>query len=235
MGYGDADARGYHGHGPDMLALSFWPYVALIFVLVVSSAGPPLPASLTLTLAAVAARQGHNNLVVLLVVATLATIAGDITGYMIGRLLGNALGRGSPTARWRTHRLTRHVTSAMVWMDARGGIGGPLVFVSRWGLTPIAPAINLIVGARAYPLRKFVVWDSAGEALWVARVALPAYALGKVAGLASLPLAVGATIVFGALITFGVGRFMPVTSSRQHVESGTGAYSNAPAIDRERH
>lgn len=192
-----------------MSGLSFWPYVALGLILAISSAGPPLPATLSLTVAAVAARQGHDNLALLFMVATLATVAGDLTGYAVGRVLGTALGRGTWAARWRGRRLGGRMAATMAWIDARGGTGGPLVFVSRWGLTPIAPVINLVVGVRRYPLRRFVVWDSAGEALWVARVALPAYALGKAAGLASIPIALGATLVLGALITFGAGRLWP--------------------------
>lgn len=218
-----------------MPELSFWAYAALVLVLVVSSAGPPLPATLSLTLAAVAARQGHNNLALLLVVATLATIAGDLIGYAVGRLLGTALGRGTWATRWRTQRLSGRMTAAMAWIDARGGAGGPLVFVSRWGLTPIAPVINLIVGVRRYPLRRFVVWDSAGEALWVTRVALPAYALGKTAGIASVPVALGATLVLGALITFGAGRLWAPTASRPLAEErgrkGGGAGAPDAVVD----
>ncbi len=199
--------------------LSFWPYVALVLVLVVSSAGPPLPATLSLTVAAVAARQGHNNLALLIVVATLATVVGDLIGYAVGRALGTALDRGTWAARWRRHRLSGRMAAARAWIEARGGMGGPLIFVSRWGLTPIAPAINIVVGARRYPLRRFMVWDSAGEALWVARVALPAYALGKTAGLASIPIALGATLVLGALITLGTGRLWPSATSSPTAES----------------
>jgi len=210
-----------------MPELSFWPYAALVLVLVVSSAGPPLPATLSLTLAAVAARQGHNNLALLCVVATLATVAGDLTGYAVGRVLDRALGRGTWATRWQGRRLSGRMAAAMVWIDARGGAGGPLVFVSRWGLTPIAPVINLVVGVRRYPLRRFVVWDSVGEALWVARVALPAYALGKTAGLASIPIALGATLVLGALITFGAGRLWPSPASRP-VSEGRARNRGAP-------
>src|SRR5689334_2713267 len=105
--------------------LSLWTYAALVGVLAVSSAGPPLPATLSLTLAAVAARQGHHSLTLLVVVATLATLAGDLAGYAAGRLLGHSLGGGSWAARLRSHRLSRRVGAAIAWLDARGGAGGP--------------------------------------------------------------------------------------------------------------
>ncbi len=187
--------------------MDIWAYGALVFVLAVSSAGPPLPATLSLTVAAVAARHGHDNLILLCAVATLATVVGDVAGYALGRLLGTAVDRSTGTEWWRTHRLTRRLSQTVLWLDRRTQASGPLVFVSRWGLTPIAPAINLLIGARRFPFRRFVLWDTAGELLGVLRVALPSYALGQSAGIASLPLAIGATLVLGAMVTAAAGRF----------------------------
>src|SRR5207302_770814 len=84
--------------------MNIWSYSALVFILAVSSAGPPLPATLTLSLAAVAARHGHDNLVLLCVVATLSTVAGDIAGYILGRILGAVVDRSTGTEWWRRHR-----------------------------------------------------------------------------------------------------------------------------------
>lgn len=192
-----------------MPLVSLWSYLALAAILAVSSAGPPLPATLSLALAAVAVRQGHDPLFVLIIVATIGTVLGDITGYWFGRLVGLAAARG-PLARWEQHWMAQKTAQALAWLDQRGGTGGALVFVSRWGLSPIAPAINLIVGARRYPFPRFLLFDAAGEMVWVLRVAVPAYLLGHAAGLASLPLAVAATVVIGAIITMGAGRLWPL-------------------------
>lgn len=61
----------------------------------------------------------------------------------------------------------------------------------------------------------------------MARVALPAYALGKMAGIASVPVALGATLVLGALITFGAGRLWPSPASHP-VSKGRTRNGGAP-------
>ena len=49
-------------------------------------------------------------------------------------------------------------------VDRRGGLG---VFFSTWLFAPLGPWVNFIAGTAGLAWRRFTVWDTLGEALWV--------------------------------------------------------------------
>ncbi len=93
-----------------------------------------------------------------LMVASVSAIAGDLSGYAIGRWAGSAaLRHFGPKLRNRLHKAEQSMSK---W----GGWG---VFLTRWLITPLGPFVNLVAGASHYPWPQFVVWDILGEILWV--------------------------------------------------------------------
>lgn len=130
----------------------------LAAVLFAGGIGLPLPGSLLLVASGSFAAGGQMRLASILLAASTAAVAGDLTGYMIGRWAGNAaLRRLRPTLRKQMDGADR---TARKW-----GAWG--IFVTRWLITPLGPAVNLLSGASKIPWPKFLFWDVLGEVLWV--------------------------------------------------------------------
>jgi membrane-associated protein len=130
-------------------------------VLAGASLGLPLPASLLLLATGAFAGQGDLALSPLLASGIVAAVAGDLAGYWLGR-------RGGAAAIERFgHRLglTRGALQRGERYLARWG--GLAVFLTRFLITPLGPAMNIVAGAGRYPLRRFIVYDALGEIVWV--------------------------------------------------------------------
>lgn len=125
-----------------------------------AAVGLPLPASLLLITTGAFTAQGQFDLRWVVVLATSAAVLGDHVGYALGRWGGrHAVVRLS---RWMggPARLEQAEAVARRW-------GGLSVFLSRWLLPPLGPAINVTSGMARYPWPKFVSFAIAGELLWV--------------------------------------------------------------------
>jgi membrane protein DedA with SNARE-associated domain len=102
-------------------------------------------------------------------------VAGDFAGYWAGRLGGPVL--LARASRWL--KVRRGGTST--WRASLDRWGGLTVFLTRFLLSPLGPAVNIIAGVEQYRFRSFVFYDVAGEVLWVALYAGLGYALGTAA------------------------------------------------------
>ncbi|HKF55354.1 MAG TPA: VTT domain-containing protein, partial [Blastocatellia bacterium] len=94
-------------------------------------------------------------------------IAAGIFGAVIGDLIGYGIGRwGSGTAV----RIATWISSEEKWRQAEAAArkwGGPGIFFSRWLITPLGPCINFASGIAEYSWPRFLLWDIAGETIWV--------------------------------------------------------------------
>ena len=94
-----------------------------------------------------------------LVVASAASIAGDLAGDSRGRWAGHAaLRRVGPKLRKRLDETERSIRKWGAWG----------IFLTRWLITPLGPWVNLISGASEVPWPRFLIWDVVGEIIWVA-------------------------------------------------------------------
>jgi membrane-associated protein len=143
-----------------LATLGVYGLPVLFGVLLVGSAGVPLPSSLLLVAAGSFVEQGELELWSVLALSAAGAILGDNIGYAVGRWGGRRL----------TRRLGRFVggeeriEAAEEWLKRREGVS---VFLSRWALTPLGPVVNLTSGATRYPWPRFLLYDVLGEALWV--------------------------------------------------------------------
>ncbi|MHC1782569.1 MAG: DedA family protein [Anaerolineaceae bacterium] len=127
----------------------------LLFFCFIGSLGIPFPVTLVIVTAGAFTRQGlldwHTAALACLAGAALA----DHSEYLLGRWAG-------PWLKKRIHRES-------FWHDAEEVInrqGGWSILLTRFWLTPLAPAINMIAGSR-YPYLHFLAYDIAGQLLWV--------------------------------------------------------------------
>ena len=120
----------------------------------------PIPTFAVMLAGGAFAASGDLVLWQVVLAAWAAAVAGDLTGYHLGRhgghpaLLALAARLGKPGLAARAEDLAaRH-----------GGWG---VFLTRWLLSPLGPWVTLAAGAARYDRRRFLIWDMAGEAIWV--------------------------------------------------------------------
>jgi membrane-associated protein len=179
-------------------------YPALAAAVLIGAAGVPLPLSAALAVAGALARQGRLNLAVVFVVCTLAAVAGDHLGYVIGRF---ALRRLPVTVRGLAW-----VARVKPLSSDRPGTQrlAMVIFLTRWAFTAPASLLNVFAGAEQYSWRRFLGADLLGEGLWSALALAPGFALGTF-GYLAMPL----SLTLGALL--GVGGLL---LSRHHSSLG---------------
>ena len=96
--------------------------------------------------------------------ATTASVAGDSTGYLIGRRYG------SKVFHWLEHQQRFRfikpevVIRSRLYFQKRGGWA---ILLSRFLFSAFGSPINLLAGAELYPYRHFLLYDAIGEAIGV--------------------------------------------------------------------
>ena len=120
----------------------------------------PIPTSLVMVTAGGVMAAGLLDPALVYPATWLAAIAGDQTGYLIGRRAGPPL----------LDRLSRRPRPAAMIARAREGLaqhGVTTVFLSAWAFAPLCPYVNLAAGSLRYDWRRFALANAAGEAVWV--------------------------------------------------------------------
>jgi membrane protein DedA with SNARE-associated domain len=147
----------------------------LVFLLVMlESAGIPLPGETALITASVLAAKGHFDLVDVIGVAAAAAIIGDNCGYWVGRTWGRRL-----LTRWRRlERFSERVLPPSERFFARHG--GKTVFFARF-IAVLRITAAWLAGVNRMTWWRFLFWNAAGGILWATGVGLLAYYIGKAA------------------------------------------------------
>lgn len=161
----------------------------------------PIPTFAVMLAAGAFAAAGDLVLWQVLAAAFAGAVAGDQTGYQIGRWGGPTL-TGALSRSARTEPL---VTRAAEVIRTRGGPG---VFFSTWLFAPLGPWVNLAAGLAGMGRLRFTVWDAAGEAIWVGVYVGLGWAFGSrlpelvelVGDGAGLVTSAGLVLVFGGLL-----------------------------------
>jgi membrane protein DedA with SNARE-associated domain len=179
-------------------ALVHYGYWAVAALLLLESAGLPLPGETILLLASFLAYSEHElQLLWVIVVGTVATTLGGELGFALGRHGGRPL-----IERYR------HIFSIRAESLARGErlfdrYGSVTVFLARFmfGMRVLA---SLLAGALHMPWRKFVLYNFLGAAVWVSAICGAGYLFGGhwgrlVHDLKRFDLVVAIVVVLGGL------------------------------------
>ncbi len=121
----------------------------------------PMPASFVMLAGGAFVASGDLTMAGVLTAALGGAILGDQTGFHAGRYGGARLEAAIAARPARAAVLARARGTVERW----GPIG---VFLSTWLVAPLGPWVNLIAGATGMPAWRFTLWDTAGEAVWVA-------------------------------------------------------------------
>jgi membrane protein DedA with SNARE-associated domain len=139
-------------------------YPAMALVVLVGSAGLPLPISaLLVALGALSVLPGGPNLGLVIAIGLAASVAGDLLDYGIGRVgLTRAVARVGPPHRERTHALTKRATAFL-----RHHLG-LFIFLTRFmpTMTILSTPLSVVAGGSAMALFTFWWWDLAGETVF---------------------------------------------------------------------
>ena len=152
--------------------LTDWGYAALILFGFLEAACIPISSEITFGFAGVLAYQGHLNLALVIIIGTLAELAGSYASYAIGRIGGRPL----------VHRLGRYVlvtesdvSRAERFLEGRGAwaipVGRALPFVRTF--------MSLICGIIEVPAIRFALLSLLGTAIYASVVASVGYAVAS--------------------------------------------------------
>lgn len=158
--------------------------------------GLVLPGELAVLLGGVVASSGQASLPVMIVVASVAAVAGDSVGYELGRRIGPRV------LAWpRFHdRFGELVEKSQTYLQERGGRA---VFFGRW-TSVLRALVPGLAGMARMPYRQFLVYNVAGGVVWATTFVTIGYLAGsswrqveRVAGQASLLLLVVVIVIVG--------------------------------------
>ena len=125
-------------------------------IILLGAIGVPIPSTLSVIAAGAFVQQEILSLPITASVGLVCAIVGDSLSYGIGFYAHDAI-----------HRCF-HGTSG--WIQAEGAFQrwGPMsVFLTRFLVTAIAVPVNLLAGTSNFPYQRFIVYDVAGELIWI--------------------------------------------------------------------
>jgi len=171
--------------------------LVLLFVLVaIEGAGIPLPGETALIAGAVLASNGHYSIEAVIAVGAAGAIAGDNTGYWLGRLGGRRLLVRIPVLRATSEKVLPRAERFF----ARHG--PKTVFVARFvAILRITAAWMAGISHMRWPV--FFAFDAAGGILWATAFGTVAYVFGRAA--ADAINHYGLYAVIGIVIAAGIG------------------------------
>jgi membrane-associated protein len=198
-----------------------WSYVLVLLVTAGETSafvGLVLPSETVVLFAAALAGRGLLNPYLLALAVVVGGIAGDTTGYWLGRLLGTRVAASRVRDRVRPGS---RVDRAAGYLRRRGG---PAVFTARY-IGFVRSFVPFTAGAARMPYRAFLAYSAAAAVTWGAANVALGYFLGASAehllhtlGLAGLIALGAALLVLAAVLTV-----------RRHRARRTGTPNRPPA------
>src|SRR5215472_2161653 len=191
----------------------------------------PIPYEVTFGFAGVLAGEGHLNIVVVIIVGTLAELLGSLVSYGVGRVGGRPL----------VHRFGRYllITESDIARAERffAGRGAWAVPVSR-ALPVVRTFASIVAGLIEIPPVLFGVLSLIGTAVWVSVIALIGYGVGNAwssvshgIAVAGYAIAAVAVVAIGAFVIYRLREFR-MEAARAAVAGG---HAEASADDPAEH
>ncbi|MEV5966721.1 DedA family protein [Kribbella sp. NPDC051952] len=146
---------------------SHWLLLILFAAAAIDAVFPVVPSEGMVVTAGMAAAVGHQNLLLVIAVATLGSVIGETTCYFLGR------GSGPALHRWMKRQQRRQAMYDKV-SGALHSRGGLILMTVRYipGARMVA---TLTAGATRYSFKKFIVFTFAGVTIAYTYVALLGY------------------------------------------------------------
>lgn len=158
---------------PWVLAVSYLGLFLIVFAETGLLFGFFLPGDSLLITAGFAAQKFPEqfSLAILIPLLIVAAVAGDATGYQIGRQAGRRLFQREDGRFFRRSHLVRAA-------EFYARHGGKTIFLARF-LAFIRTFAPTVAGAAGMPYRSFAFYNIAGGIVWVTSMTLIGYVLGQ--------------------------------------------------------
>lgn len=153
-----------------------------------------LPGDSLLITAGLLAQRGHLDVVTLLVLLTIAAIAGDATGFFIGRQAGPRLFVRDDARFFRREYLER----ARAFFDRHGG---KAIILARF-MAVLRTFVPTVAGAAGLDYRRFTLFNVVGGVLWTVSMIGMGYTVGN--AIPGLDLVIIAIVVALSLVPVGL-------------------------------
>jgi membrane protein DedA with SNARE-associated domain len=150
--------------------------VAIFAIIYLESLGAPLPGESTLIAGSVLAARGDVPMAGLFLVAWIAAMLGDSTGYAIGRFGGRPLLK-------RYGWIVRLTPARLAELERLFRRRGPIIVVGARFVVVLRQLNGLVAGSVAMRWRRFAIANTLGAALWAAAWTVGPYLLGDLFGL----------------------------------------------------
>jgi membrane protein DedA with SNARE-associated domain len=152
--------------------LTHYGYAAIFLFAFLEACCVPIPSEVTFGFAGVLAGQGHLNIVAVIVVGTVAELAGSLVSYSIGRVGGRPFVRRTGKYLLITHadidRAERFFTGRGVWAVPLGRC-----------LPVVRSFVSVVAGFVEVPVVLFAFLSLIGTAIWVTVISLVGYGVGN--------------------------------------------------------
>jgi membrane protein DedA with SNARE-associated domain len=196
-------------------------YAALILFGFLEAACIPISSEITFGFAGVLAYQGHLNLALVIIIGSLAELAGSYASYAVGRVGGKPL----------VAKLGRYVLVTQADVDRAerflAGRGSWAVVVGR--MLPFVRAFTSIVaGLVRIPAVRFGVLSGIGTVIYATVLSVAGYQLGHAWNRVSHGLTVVGYVLF-ALVVIAIVGFVLYRLRQFRRESAQAAVSGEPA------
>ena len=185
----------------------------------------PIPSEITFGFAGVLAYQGHLNLALVIIVGSLAELAGSYVSYAVGRAGGRPL----------VHRLGRYVlvtesdvNRAERFLEGRGSWAIPVGRI----LPLIRGFTSIVAGLVRVPAIRFGILSLIGTVIYAAALSSIGYAVGSAWQSVSHGLAVVGYVLSG-LVVIAMGGFVSASPASVPPTSRAGALPGAQVVGEE--
>ncbi|HWQ45579.1 MAG TPA: DedA family protein [Longilinea sp.] len=135
--------------------VSLYGAAILIFIAYIGSLGIPFPITMVIVAAGALTRTGLLDWRLAVLACLLGATLADNSEYLLGRI----------ALPWIKQKMGENT----LWQQAQSTLdrqGGWAILLTRFWLTPLAPAVN-VIAANRYPFWKFLLIDVVGQFCWV--------------------------------------------------------------------
>lgn len=153
--------------------LLLYKYVALFIVSYLAALLIPLPSNTSLIAASAFASQGYLSIYIVIIVALIANISADITGFFLARKYGKRVLLKIGFKKILESKYYSRVESFIINHSEIS------IFVTRF-FGGVGPLVNILSGlSKEISFKKFLLYGISGELVYVLSLSLSGYFLGN--------------------------------------------------------
>ena len=152
--------------------LLLYNYVAIFAITYLASLLIPLPSDTALLASGAFAGQGYLNIYLVLFVALVGSVLGDLTGFIVARRYGREF---LMKIGLRKMIMSKKFTNLEKFIADNSG---PTIFITRF-IGQIGPLVNILSGLSEMPFRKFLLYEVLGTSADVLSLGIAGYFLGS--------------------------------------------------------